>query len=272
MAPDATMAPADDMLREPNGVSDAPLTLQRAVLDYSARDERFALDKKIYGQYFQLYFQRLMLLGPRLKQAVGAKWPGVPAVKVLDLKEGEECVVMGTLYKDMKLKPSILDEYVKEAGAKASEVAAKKFVSDDDSLVLEDEGARVRLTGNGIAVDCFVTGVVLAVKGRVVANGEFEVDEICYPAPAPQATRPSATDEAPSAGRHVLLCSGLRVGDDAASSALNLELMCDYVTGNLGGANEQGVAASIARVVICGGALPEVDVPAQSLDLSLIHI
>ena len=266
MAPDATMAPADDMLREPNGVSDAPLTLQRAVLDYSARDERFALDKKIYGQYFQLYFQRLMLLGPRLKQAVGAKWPGVPAVKVLDLKEGEECVVMGTLYKDMKLKPSILDEYVKEAGAKASEVAAKKFVSDDDSLVLEDEGARVRLTGKGVAVDCFVTGVVLAVKGRVVANGEFEVDEICYPAPAPQATRPSATDEAPSAGRHVLLCSGLRVGDDAASSALNLELMCDYVTGNLGGANEQGVAASIARVVICGGALPEVDVPAQSLD------
>ena len=83
MAPDATMAPADDMLREPNGVSDAPLTLQRAVLDYSARDERFALDKKIYGQYFQLYFQRLMLLGPRLKQAVGAKLPGVPAVKVL---------------------------------------------------------------------------------------------------------------------------------------------------------------------------------------------
>ncbi len=246
MAPDATMAPADDMLREPNGVSDAPLTLQRAVLDYSARDERFALDKKIYGQYFQLYFQRLMLLGPRLKQAVGAKWPGVPAVKVLDLKEGEECVVMGTLYKDMKLKPSILDEYVKEAGAKASEVAAKKFVSDDDSLVLEDEGARVRLTGNGIAVDCFVTGVVLAVKGRVVANGEFEVDEICYPAPAPQATRPRATEEA-TAGRHVLLCSGLRVGDDAASSALNLELMCDYVTGNLGGANDQGVAASIAR-------------------------
>ena len=64
----------------------------------------------------------------------------------------------------------------------------------------------------------------------------------------------------------MLLCSGLRVGDDAASSALNLELMCDYVTGNLGGANDQGVAASIARVIICGGALPEADVPAQSLD------
>ena len=47
----------------------------------------------------------------------------------------------------------------------------------------------MKLTGKGVAVDCFVTGVVLAVKGRVVANGEFEVDEICYPAPAPQTTR-----------------------------------------------------------------------------------
>ena len=264
MAPDATMAPSDDMLREPNGVADAPLTLQRAVLDYTARDERFALDKKIYGQYFQLYFQRLMLLAPRLKQAVAAKWPGVKTSPVLDLKEGEECVIMGTLYKDMKLKPSILDEYVKEAGAKASDVAGKKFVSDDDSLVLEDEGARVKLTGKGVAVDCFVTGVVLAVKGRVVANGEFEVDEICYPAPAPQTTRPSPPATSP--GTHVLLCSGLRAGDDAASSALNLELMCDYVTGNLGGANEQGVAASVARVVVCGGALSAPEVPAQSLD------
>ena len=76
MAPDATMAPSEDMLRERNGVSDASFTLKRAFLYYTARDERFALDKKIYGQYFQLYFQRLMLLAPRLKLAVAAKWPG----------------------------------------------------------------------------------------------------------------------------------------------------------------------------------------------------
>lgn len=36
------------------------------------------------------------------------------AVKgVLDLPEGQEVVVIGTLYKDMKLKPSILSEYSK---------------------------------------------------------------------------------------------------------------------------------------------------------------
>lgn len=33
---------------------------------------------------------------------------------VLGLEAGKECIVVGTLYKHMKLKPSILDEYSKE--------------------------------------------------------------------------------------------------------------------------------------------------------------
>ena len=33
--------------------------------------------------------------------------------KILDLPEGQEVAVIGTLYKEMKLKPSILDEYNK---------------------------------------------------------------------------------------------------------------------------------------------------------------
>lgn len=33
---------------------------------------------------------------------------------VLGLEEGKECIIVGTIYKHMKLKPSILDEYSKE--------------------------------------------------------------------------------------------------------------------------------------------------------------
>lgn len=263
------MSPPDasDMMVEPNGTVDAAQTLTRAVKDYVERDDRFSLERKIYGQYFQLYYQRLMLLLPRLKEAVAAKWPGAaPHVKVLDLKEGEECVIMGTLYKDMKLKPSILDDYVKDAGlGGTSEVKSTKFVSDDDSLVLEDEGARVKLVGPAANVDEFVTGVVLAAKGRVVANGEFEADEICFPAPAPQTPPPSAPP-GPGPGTYVALVSGLRVGDAAASDPKLLDLMLDYLTGNLGGAAEQSAAASVARVVVAGGALPAAEVPATSLD------
>ena len=33
---------------------------------------------------------------------------------ILGLEGGEDCVVIGTLYKQMQLKPSVLDEYAKE--------------------------------------------------------------------------------------------------------------------------------------------------------------
>lgn len=33
---------------------------------------------------------------------------------ILGLEEGKDCIIIGTLYKQMKLKPSVLDEYSKE--------------------------------------------------------------------------------------------------------------------------------------------------------------
>lgn len=33
---------------------------------------------------------------------------------ILALEEGKQCIVIGTLYKQMQLKPSVLDEYSKE--------------------------------------------------------------------------------------------------------------------------------------------------------------
>jgi DNA polymerase delta subunit 2 len=38
--------------------------------------------------------------------------------KILSVGEDQEVAVIGTLYKDMKLKPSILDEYAKQPGFK----------------------------------------------------------------------------------------------------------------------------------------------------------
>ena len=54
-------------------------------------------------------------------------------------------------------------------------VGAAGFVSDDDSLVLEDECARMALRGPGIAPGPLVTGVVAAVRGTSAPNGEFLV-------------------------------------------------------------------------------------------------
>jgi len=41
-------------------------------------------------------------------------WHPLPVTTVLGLEEGKDCVLVGILFKNMKLKPSILDEYSKE--------------------------------------------------------------------------------------------------------------------------------------------------------------
>jgi len=92
---------------------------------------------------------------------------------VLELVEREDCILLGTLYKEMKLKPSILDEYVKDVRSRPpasarltrpqlalprAAVGSDKFVSDDDSLLIEDEGARVKLLGDGLPVSLLASG------------------------------------------------------------------------------------------------------------------
>ncbi len=79
--------------------------------------------------------------------------------KVLELVDGQDCILVGTLYKEMRLKPSILDEYVKDLDLTRSKVvSAAKFNAPDDALVLEDEAARVKLAGPGLPIDTLVSG------------------------------------------------------------------------------------------------------------------
>lgn len=51
--------------------------------------------------------------------------------RILDVQKGQRCVVIGTVYKDMQLKPSILDEYSTSVPAPAVENAT----SDSDKYV-----------------------------------------------------------------------------------------------------------------------------------------
>lgn len=57
----------------------APLLFDAARPPSAPRqDERFSLTNKLYGQYFQLYYQRLMLVSAPLKAAAQQRWPGIP--------------------------------------------------------------------------------------------------------------------------------------------------------------------------------------------------
>jgi DNA polymerase delta subunit 2 len=88
---------------------------------------------------------------------------GHAVAKILCLEDGCEQVTIGTLYKDMKLRPTILKEYTLNKSM-ASQLGATHFLDPDDNLILEDESARIRMTGS-LHVERFVTGMVLAVRG-----------------------------------------------------------------------------------------------------------
>ena len=54
-----------------------------------------------------------------------------------------------------------------------------KYVGVNDKLILEDEVQRITLTGNLPSRD-LVTGVVVALLGRDLHNGCFNVEEYCF--------------------------------------------------------------------------------------------
>lgn len=58
-------------------------------------------------------------------------------------------------------------------------VGRTKFVGADDSIILEDESARMKLRGDGLPVGQLVTGVVMAVKGVAAPGGDFQVNVSC---------------------------------------------------------------------------------------------
>lgn len=84
----------------------------------------FALDKqKSYQQqYGDMYFLRLTKIKPAVDEVAAAAWEGTVIAgeeakrvdRVLDVRQGELCWVVGTVYMDMPLKPNILEDVSKD--------------------------------------------------------------------------------------------------------------------------------------------------------------
>lgn len=200
-------------------------------------------------QYSQIYFARLHQLRNLLSSLVNKWKPQLPVNNVLGLEESEECVIVGTIYKHMKLKPSILDEYSKERSA-VPLVKAHNFVHPDDHLVLEDEIGRVKLKGSLLIPTAFVTGVGLALHGKKTSEGDFWVQDILEAGLPPQIKLSAHSRE----DKYVVFVSGLNVGSNSFNP-LQFQLFVDFVTGHLGGENELKIASQIVRIVIAGNSV-----------------
>lgn len=97
---------------------------ERSSAVYAPRYQRFLVKtKRFTQQYSHVYTKRLMQMRMDAQTAARKAWTGAdgtpPVItdKIINLCAGEERVAIGTFYKEMKLKPCILDDFSQEVGA-----------------------------------------------------------------------------------------------------------------------------------------------------------
>lgn len=161
---------------------------------YQNLSEKFLFkDKNFNLQFAHLYFSRLSQQRPLLENKL--KSLHLPFCKVIEIKSETQVCTIGTLYKEMKLKPNILQKLSQDQALGTEKF--RDYMSDDDVLFLEDETGRVRLNleeyvpieakENGLTIidrqyspQELVTGLALAIQGRADKLGVLYVHKIYF--------------------------------------------------------------------------------------------
>ncbi|THH33896.1 hypothetical protein EUX98_g321 [Antrodiella citrinella] len=165
----------------------------------------------------------------------------------------------------MPLKPNVMEDIARDHSIPAPPPRAK-FHSDEDTIMLEDESGRICLVGDRIRTAGLVTGVILGALGIETNSGDFEVVDYCFAGMAPQETTwtsaASGSDDmevdtessSSSQDEWVALVSGLEVGALSPADA-PIELLVEFLTGELGGQQDQASSSRISRIIIAGNSL-----------------
>ncbi|SCU85938.1 LADA_0D10968g1_1 [Lachancea dasiensis] len=242
-----------------NDAESVERSLQRDKLKTESPSNPFllTLEERNYDeQYFHLYQHRLQVLGERVTRSCEKKWDSnfelnhrrvVKKNKVLDIQSNEPCWCVGTIYCEMKYKPNVLEEVVNDVYGAPDLVRSYADAEGSDEIMLEDESGRVLLVGDFVKNKPFVSGTVVGILGMEADAGAFQVLDICYPAALPQECLPKSS----SPGK-VAFVSGLNSDPSNANNALRIQLLQEYLTGNLVDAS---AISKIGRLVICGNSL-----------------
>jgi DNA polymerase delta subunit 2 len=145
--------------------------------------------------------------------------------------------------------------------------------------MLEDESGRIRLVGEQLKDARIVTGVIMGALGMETPNGEFEVLDYCF---AEMASQHSGDDvqtddmeidaggelhqvsivllseiwslDQDTLGDWIAVVSGLDIGSDITDDS-KIQMLVEYLTGEVGGTVDQKSAAQISRLVVAGNSL-----------------
>jgi DNA polymerase delta subunit 2 len=234
-------------------------------------------DQRHYQQqYADMYFARLAQLKPAVEQVAADAWSDLEIMgetprrvdRVLDVRQGDLCWVVGTVYMEMPLKPNVLDDIGKEHWI-AAPPPREKYVDDlgKEQVMLEDESGRLRLTGAVLWDVLMVTGAIIAAVGTENKDGEFEVIDVKVPDLPRQPQRweredaedalkgKSITKSRPKGGK-VAIVSGLSISGDEGDT-LSLDLLVEWLLGESTGLDDQNDTSQISHLIIAGNALSD---------------
>ncbi|KAG9015471.1 hypothetical protein FRB94_000076 [Tulasnella sp. JGI-2019a] len=236
---------------------------------------RLGANQQTYAhQYSSIYFLRLTELRKTIEGVAGSKWGNLArkpdyVKRVLDVTKGQLAYVIGTVYMEMPLKPSILEDIAKDEWTLAPP-PKPRYYSDEDRIMLEDESGRVKLVGDVISKAQLVTGVIISALGMETASGDFEVLDWCCAGLAEQSALKHRANgmevdgaglSSTASGEWIALVSGLDIGLPGPSAAeqdatdMSLQLLVEYLASEAGGVEDQSSSSEISRLVIVGNSV-----------------
>lgn len=175
--------------------------LFRLDLNYTNKGiKKFVLDKKKMNnvQYSSLYFMRLAKLKDGIKKKLTDS--NNPVIEIINVTKNSKVVVIGVLFKEMKLRPTILNKMNTESMRVGSKQLSN-FVSENDVVYIEDFKARAKLAFDENSVfqydhialnqqrvshENLLTGMVAGVIGYTDERGTIIVERMIFDESLPQ--------------------------------------------------------------------------------------
>lgn len=232
--------------------------------DYDLKTKERKYDK----QFYSMYQYRLSVLKKSVDDNALRKWgDGSKKVngqivtkrdKILDISSGQLCWVSGTIFSDMKNKLNILQDVengVDDVLPKVPDTYTLPNAKDMPVVMLEDESGRAILNNDEfLKKNILVTGCIVAILGIEIQAGIFEIMDIVFPSVAPQ--KPLKTPN--QKGNKIAFVSGLKLCDEA-NHDIKIELLKQYLTGELGNNADTDDASKISRLIIAGDSIAPIE-------------
>lgn len=224
--------------------------VKRSSVIYENHSKKFITSTRNYKkQYCSIYLTRLELMRNVLIQKAKEKWgEEYLIVKLHKLSETDcdKCIVIGTLFKDQKLKPSIVKQ-LSEANQLVPQPILTNFTDDSDVLLIEDELQRYQILGN-LKKEELVTGITCALLGSDIGKGKFTVEDYIFVGFHNQIQRPLLEHNI-----YVLFLSGLDLVH-LEKTNIFLQIIIQWLSGLIL-LNQEINSKDICRVIIAGNSI-----------------